>query len=120
MSLPRCIICAVADKDSLYAIGGWLGHSTLNIVERFDPHLNSWCKVASTLERKMNACGVISRGKVFVFGGSTDMKVYSKLIEMYDPTLNTWTGIKSMAAPIRFLSAVSFKGNVFIISVWNQ
>ena len=112
MGIARCNICAVADKDFLYAIGGhgelWRGHGELDVVEKFNPKLNSWCRVASTLERKMNSCGVIVRGKVFVFGGTTGTNVFSSLIEMYDPTLNMWSAIQSIAAPMQFFSAANF------------
>ena len=120
LSIARYHVCAVADIDSLYAIGGCSGHEFLDVVEKFDPKINSWCRVASTLERKTNSCGVIVRGKVFVFGGLIPPNVHSSLIEMYDPSFDTWTGIQSIAAPTRVYSAVSYKGNVFVIGEWNQ
>ena len=130
LSIARCDACAVADNDSLYAIGGWSLNGVLDVVERFDPKTNSWCRVASTLERKRNSCGVIVRGKVFVFGGFTSrptdhrrvpISSCSGLIEMYDPTSNMWNSIiQSMAAPKYAFSAVRFKGSVFVIGVWEQ
>ena len=64
----------------------------LDVVEIFDPKTNSWCKVASTLEKKRCPHPVILKGKVFLFGGGTKslqaLDVTSSNIEMYDPVTN--------------------------------
>ncbi|XP_078370447.1 kelch-like protein 7 [Oculina patagonica] len=120
MSIARCCVCAVADSNSLYAIGGLSQNVTLDVVEKFDPEKNCWKRIASTLEKKWNACGAVVRGKVFLFGGFTDSESitsYSNLIEMYDPSTNMWSSIEHMGAPIPpyIFSAVNFKGKVFVI-----
>ena len=118
MSVARCGVCAVADGNSLYAIGGCSGHVILDLVEKFDPEKNCWERIASICEKKKNACGSIVRGKVFLFGGYTEIYSFashSNLTEMYDPSTNMWTIIECMGAPQLIFSAVSFKGKVFVI-----
>ena len=67
MNVSRSSLCAVADKDTLHAIGGCSNLQTLDVVERFDPKMNSWCRVASTLEKREYSCGVILKSRVFLF-----------------------------------------------------
>ena len=118
MNVSRSLLCAVADKDTMYAIGGKVDNQLmLDVVERFDSKMNSWCRVASMLEKKVLPCVAILNARVFLFGGFTSiipLHVCSR-IEMYDPTSNMWTAIQCIPAPTRFLSVTSFKGSVYVI-----
>ena len=71
MAVARYGVCAVADKNFLYAIGGASDRGVLDIVERFDPESNLWIRVCPTLEKKYLSCGTVVGGKVFIFGGFT-------------------------------------------------
>ncbi|XP_078371708.1 uncharacterized protein LOC144655343 [Oculina patagonica] len=118
MSIARDGVCTVADKNSLYVIGGCLENTALDVVERFNPESNCWSRIASNLEKKVHACGAVLRGKVFLFGGitSTERKglfTHAKLTEMYDPSTNTWSSIDCMGAPQFIVSVVSLKGKIF-------
>ena len=122
LGVARYNLCAVADKNFLYAIGGASdANRILDTVERFDPESNSWSMVCPTLEKKCFSCGTVVRGKVFIFGGLTGRGASSStsLIEMYDPALNTWSSMESVGAPKVTLGAVSIKGDVFVIGIWN-
>ncbi len=74
MSVARRSVCGLADRNSLYAIGGCSEDTILDVVEKFDPEKNCWKRIASTLEKRANACGAVVRGKVFLFGGFTDIR----------------------------------------------
>ena len=118
MSIVRCGICTVAGKTSLYAIGGFSKGVALDVVETFDPVRNCWNRIASTLEKKAHACGAVVRDKLFLFGGFTaggSLTSHSNLTEMYDTATNMWSSIECVGAPQSALSAVSFKGKVFVI-----
>ena len=127
MSTARSGVCAVADRNSLYAIGGYMKsrNVTLDEVERFDPVTNCWKKIASILQKKMNASGAVVRGKVFIFGGFTEIQStsHTNVIEVYDPATNMWSGIECRRPPQPpphvFFSAVSFKGKVVVIGATN-
>ena len=122
LRVGRSAICAVADRNSLYAIGGESNNERLDVVESYDPHRNSWHKHARTLEKKAHSSGAIFRGKVYVFGGfkSRQFDSCSSLIEMYDPDSNTWTGIESTGIPTWPFGVVSFKGDLLVLGWWRR
>ncbi|KAL9972409.1 hypothetical protein ACROYT_G018707 [Oculina patagonica] len=120
MSVARCYVCAVADRNYLYAIGGCSNDVTLDVVERFDPERNCWKRIASTLEKKWYACGAVVRGKVFLFGGFTEINNLTSnatcnFSEMYDPSADVWSRIECVGGPQMKLSAVNFQGKLFVI-----
>ena len=123
MNVSRNAVCAVADKETIYANGGRANKQMLDVVERFDSKLNSWCRVASMLEKKALSSGTVLNSRVFLFGGffsASPQLVVSSSIEMYDPTSNMWTAIQGTSAPTRFFSVTSFKGDVYVIGKRNQ
>ena len=123
MNVSRSSLRAVADKDTIYAIGGKVDNQNLlDVVERFDSKMNSWCRVASMLEKKSLPCVAILNARVFLFGGFTSFSPphLCSSIEMYDPTSNVWTAIQGISAPTCFFSATSFKGSVYVIGRQTQ
>ncbi|KAL9974455.1 hypothetical protein ACROYT_G011487 [Oculina patagonica] len=119
LSIARCGLCAVADKNFLYAIGGGVnGERRVKVVERFHPIEKAWKNVASTLERRADACGAAVNQKVFVFGGEVRE---ASFCEVYDPAIDMWSSLESTIAPRGpYISAVSFKGKVFVCSLSGQ
>ncbi|XP_078371890.1 kelch-like protein 11 [Oculina patagonica] len=115
MNIARNAVCAVSDRNSLYAIGGYAADGYSDIVERFDPETNSWSRLASTREKRVLGCGAVVNGKVFVFGGMGRQISHAKLIEVYDPATNTWSSIDWVGAPRCIYDAVSFKGKAFVL-----
>ena len=123
MNVSRSSLRAVADKDTIYAIGGKVDNQNLlDVVERFDSKMNSWCRVASMLEKKLLPCVAILNARVFLFGGYTSTRPpqVSSSIEMYDPTSNMWTAIQGISAPTYFFGVTSFKGSVYVIGSQTQ
>ena len=115
LSSPRFSVCAVATRSHLYAIGGKSDGKRVNIVERFDPKEKAWCLVAPTLERRVFACGAAVNEKLFVFGGLMGENYsHSSFCEMYDPGTDMWSNIANTVTPRWYVSAVSFKGNIFV------
>jgi len=115
LSSPRSCVCAVATGSHLFAIGGKSDVESVNIVEKFDPKEKAWCLVASTLAKRTAACGVAVHEKLFVFGGlRSENYPHSSFCEMYDPVTDMWSSIASTDTPKGFVSAVSFKGNIFV------
>ena len=117
LSSPRSQVCAVATGNHLYAVGGKSNVGYVNIVERFDPEEKAWYLVAPTLEKRVAPCGVAVNEKLFVFGRfSSENYTHSNLCEMYDPATDMWSNIANTCTvtPGWSLSAVSFKGNIFV------
>ncbi|XP_078371891.1 kelch-like protein 7 [Oculina patagonica] len=118
LNIARCGVCAVADKNSLFAIGGYSADGESDIVERFDSKRNSWSRIASMPGKKTLACGIVVKGKVFVFGGYfSPGTAQGNVIEIYDPAVDMWSTIEWMNAPKRCYSAVNFKGKVFVLAL---
>jgi len=117
LSSPRYSVCAVADRNYLYAIGGnsaSTGFTYLDIVERFDPKENTWNKLPSTHAKRSAASGTVMRQKVFVFGGLSPNCTTGDPCEVYDTNTETWTSIPSVVAPRNYASALSFKGKIHV------
>ena len=115
LSSPRSSVCAVATTSHLYAIGGKSDVERVNIVERFDPKEKAWYLGAPTLEKRVAPCGVAVNEKLFVFGGFTrENYSHSNFCEMYDPVTDTWNRIANTVTPRGLVSALSFKGNIFV------
>ena len=61
----------VAVLDSyMFAVGGQDGVSCLNFVERYDPQLNKWTKVASMSTRRLGVGVAVLGGYLYAVGGS--------------------------------------------------
>ncbi|KAL9972437.1 hypothetical protein ACROYT_G018739 [Oculina patagonica] len=121
LSCPRSSVhvCAVADGNHLYAIGGRSPSRIEAIAERFDPRERAWSRIASTQKDRVGAGGAALNQKVFVFGGlKSEDYSGSGLCEMYDPVTDVWSNIASTTLAPRgdfiYISAVSFKGKIFV------
>jgi len=115
LSSARLSVCAVATGSHLYAIGGQSDVGRVNTVERFDPKEKAWCLATPTLENRVGASGAVVNEKVFVFGGlRSENYPHSSFCEMYDPVTDMWSNILNTVTPRGFVSAVSFKGNIFV------
>ena len=115
LNSPRSSVCAVATGNHLYAICGKSDVELVNIVERFDPKEKAWCLVAPILECRSDACGVAVNEKLFVFGGlMREEYPHSSLCEMYDPVTDLRSSIANTITPRVCVSAVSFKGHIFV------
>ena len=93
LSCPRSGVCAVTDRNYLYAIGGFNDtDERIDIVERFDPSSNNRDKLPSTHAKRADTSGTVIRGKVYVFGGLQPRSTATDSgCEMYDPATNMWT-----------------------------
>ena len=101
---------AVVD-GKIYLIGGTLlenessGPFGLSTVEVYDPHNNSWKKVADMPTPRSTAGAAVVDGKIYVVGGlaATDRRMEStkilKVVEVYDPQTDTWERKQDMSQP---------------------
>lgn len=117
LSSPRSNLCALADEQFMYAIGG---NEYLKTVERFNQRTNTWEKCPSILTGRQNASGAAIKQKLFVFGGLQPNSTAGHPFEMYNSSSNTWTGIPSVVAPRGRVSAVSFKGKIYVLGCFQN
>lgn len=117
LGTSRCALCAVADKDHVFALGGLQENGKfLNTAEMYDPKENRWDAIASLNTARAFACCVADDNKILVVGGSTDILGHNALssCEMYDTCTGVWTQIASMHIP-RFAAGVAtVSGRVYV------
>ena len=105
----RSAFSTVVADGKIYLIGGTLlenessGPFGLPTVEVYDPHNNSWKKVADMPTPRSNAEAAVVDGKIYVVGGlvATDRRMEStkilKVVEVYDPHTDTWERKQDMS-----------------------
>ena len=98
-------------EGKIYVIGGTLlenessGPFGLSTVEVYNPHNNSWKKVADMPTPRSNAGAAVVDGKIYVVGGlaATDRRMENtkilKVVEVYDPQTDTWERKQDMSQP---------------------
>ena len=55
-----------------------------------------------------------------MFGGLSKRSKAGNPCEMFDPDTNTWSGIASKVAPRNVASAVSFKGTIYVLGIFQN
>ena len=121
LSGTRYSLCAVADDNHIYAIGGIGPAGTVNTVERFDPGKNCWEQMAPTLEKRQGASAVSLNGTIFVFGGLVgDVASEGYPYEIYNKAENLWSALHSEFSSISSASAVCFKGKIFVFGKFRE
>ena len=71
LSIARSGVCAVADVNSLYAIGGIQGGQRLDIVERFDPKEKAWSRLLQHQSKEWVQTGQLSITKCLCLEASS-------------------------------------------------
>ena len=61
------------------------------------------------------ACGVTTKGKIFVAGGKEDWTSFLKTCEMYNIFTNEWQFIGSLKVPREDCSMVCSKGTLYVL-----
>ena len=107
--------CVVAAGDHLYVCGGRKeGGVAVTTAERFDTVGNKWEEIANMQQKRGNAFGVASEGKIFVAGGK-NFFVFFKTCEMYNISTNEWQFIGSLNVFRAYGSMVCLKGTLYVL-----
>ena len=110
--------CVVVAGKHLYVCGGWLESDFVTKAERFDTVENKWEEIASMQQKRWNAFGVASEGKIFLAGGR-DLQAYCKTCEMFNVSTNEWQFIGSLNVPHMYGSMVCLKGTLYVLGGLN-
>ena len=107
--------CVVAGGNHLYVCGGWLEGDAVTKAERFDTAGNKWEEIANMQQKRENAVGVATEGKIFVAGGSQCSQTYLNTCEMFNVSTNEWQFIGSLNVSRAFGSMVCLKGTLYVL-----
>ena len=117
--LPTCLHCSVtAYNEELYMIGG-VDH--WKRVDKYDPNVDEWKKVASMNTGRASHCAVAMGNLIYVLAGDNG-KVCHKSMECFDPSTLTdhWTDMPSMTSARRFAGAAAACGKIFVVGGYSD
>ncbi len=123
MSTDRGLATCAAIDDKIYVMGGmrvvgsayyYEGFST---VEVYDTKNDTWTSLADMPTKRWGHTATAFNGKIYVFGGRSNMSVYSS-IEIYDPLTNTWTTTLNIPTKRYCLTSCLLDSNIYVIGGW--
>ena len=98
--------CLKTHEDTIFACGD-------DGVSCYLPSENKWYRMPSMRSKRSSSSLALTtcHGKLYVIGGNTS----GFTAERYDPMLNSWTPVKSFKPHVRYASAVTFQGFLYVI-----
>ena len=82
--------CVVVAGNHLYVCGGGNNDDYVMKAERFDTVENKWGEIANMQEKRGNAFGVATEGKIFVAGGMQNWRWCLNTCEMFNVSTSEW------------------------------
>ena len=110
----REYFCVFAAGDHLYVCGGVVEDDAVTKAERFDTTGNKWEEITNMQQKRCNAFGVASEGKIFVAGGES-RQAHLKTCEMFNVSTNEWQFIGSLNVSRICGSMVCLKGTLYVL-----
>ena len=119
LSIPRKGLAVVPYENQIYAIAGENSHGPTDIVEKYDPNIDTW----QTLNPKPTAVSdvnaVVLGGKIYVPGGKAASGKPVGILEIYDPDKDTWIQGPPMPKPLSAYAVASFEGKFYLFGGWD-
>ena len=107
--------CVVAAGNHLYVCGGRLKNGDYATkAERFDTVESKFEEIANMQQKRGNAFGVATEGKIIVAGGE-DSETYLKTCEMFNLSTNDWQFIGSLTVHRMCSTMVCLKGTLYVL-----
>ncbi|PZF71713.1 Kelch repeat-containing protein [Taibaiella soli] len=119
MPSPRHSMSCVAINDTIYALGGNNGTTTLATAEAYNVQTNTW----RTLPPMPAACAEMVaeqvNGKIYIMGGydATQGGSLSSLF-IYDPATNSWSTGASMPGPRSQMVSCTLNNKIYVTGGW--
>ncbi len=119
MPTARWAMAAVELDGKIYVIGGRYGDPRFEVVERYDPAIDSWETMAPMPTPRAWLVAEAVNGKIYAIGGSDGGPDKLDTVEEYDPLTNTWATKAPM--PSRRDDAVSgvVGGKIYVMGGWS-
>uniref|UniRef100_A0A3P8XTZ1 BACK domain-containing protein n=2 Tax=Esox lucius TaxID=8010 RepID=A0A3P8XTZ1_ESOLU len=116
-TIPRLSHEVAVLAGKLYVVGGqyYPGRVfVLNLVSRYDPHQNSWERLADLQEKRCNFSMVVLEGMLYVIGGDTDPEINLDSVERYCPNTDSWSFARPLDMTLSCHAATMLDGKIFI------
>jgi N-acetylneuraminic acid mutarotase len=91
--------------------GGGVGSEMTDILEIYDPAMNTWTSGASLLAPRAGVASAAANGCLYLIGGegnTEDPRGIFDRNELYDPATNTWHSLAPMPLPNHGLTGAAF------------
>ena len=122
MLVARCAFSATSINNKyIYIFGGYDGTQRLASIERYNPEIDSWCMINTTLRFQLSNCGCFSPyfNKVIVLGGGFSSG-FSHAVEMLDIETLEWTSLSFMNEGRDLRNKLTFfNGGVYCVGGYN-
>jgi len=105
----HCSVTAL--NEELYVIGG---EDHLNRVDKYNPTLDEWMKVASIRTGRAAHCAVAIGNLIYVLGGC-DSNVCLNSVECFDSSSDQWTDKPCMTYERKFAGVATSCGRIFVV-----
>jgi uncharacterized repeat protein (TIGR01451 family) len=116
MPTARAYMGVAAVGDRIYAVGGSVLKSTLDVVEIYNPLANSWSSASPLPEARTRMAIAAHGAKLYVFGGDDAEHHVSDKTYMYDPATDRWYSKAPMPDGGRSCSAAAeMDGKIYVI-----
>ena len=83
------------------------------MVEAYDPHADSWQRVASMPRGLYQHAAVAMGGKIYVTGGSYQWESVNSAY-VYDPQADAWTQLASMSVARQLHASAAVGGKLYV------
>jgi len=117
--------CVVSNK--IWTVGGLIGpgasHTFNNLVQVFDPSLNSWAITNTVMPnpRALGDFGCSDGTNLWCVSGTSDMSVYPGLlastrVDYFSPASNSWTQVASLPVAACYKDVEWVNGKIYSLS----
>ena len=100
---------AVGLNGKIYLMGGI--SSDNNATHSYNPSTNTWSRQSNMINPHAAGAFATAGGKIFAIGGNPNPTSF----EIYDPVSDQWTAGPAVPQPLKFCSAISLNGKVYVI-----
>jgi N-acetylneuraminic acid mutarotase len=106
------------DTDHAWAVSlngrVYVGGGSSNRVFAYDPNLDEWTEVASSIyQHGGTPVAAVINGVIYVAGGIGEGMVGNQL-EVYDPVTDTWTELSPMRIPRNHIAGGTINGKLYV------
>lgn len=106
-------------ENQIYAIGGETEEEITGVVERYNPRLDSWVRLADKPTPVSEAQAGVIGGKIYIPGGKKASGEPITSLEVYDPLSDRWEVRSPLPEPLSGYSMVAFEGKLYLFGGWD-